>query len=175
MRNTSKKWLVLSVGFIAVVMAIWRWMATQPQPDVRVLITGYRFTDSQLTITALATNQGSVGLLYHCNPAYSEVHWEGPTKWGTSAPPYLSKWSSGGELRPGKSLEYSFTVPDTVRRFRVRCFFDVLSIRDRAFEAGWSSGIFTKGSRLSEALYNVTAGERREIEVDSDEVVVGRP
>jgi hypothetical protein len=162
MRSTSKQWLVMGACVIIATIGIWRWTLTEPRPNVRVLIIDYRFTNSQFTITALATNQGSVGLLYHCNPAYSEVHWHGPTKWNISDPPYLSKWSSGGWLRPGKSLEYAFAVPSTVRRFKVRCFFDVLSLCDRAFEACWSAGVLTQGSRVSTALLDLTATERRE-------------
>ena len=90
-------------------------------------------------------------------------------------PPYLSKWSSGGWLRPGKSLEYAFAVPSTVGRFKVRCFFDVLSFRDRAFEACWSAGVLTQGSRVSTALWDITATERPEIGVYSEEVVLGTP
>ncbi|MBL9173341.1 MAG: hypothetical protein JNL10_07400 [Verrucomicrobiales bacterium] len=175
MQSISKQRLALGAFVIIGTVGLWRSTRAEQHPSVRVMITDYRFTNNQWTITALATNQGSVALLYRYNPAHSEVHWNGPTGWNISEPTYVSKWSSGGVLRPGKSLQYVLVVPSSNRRFKVRCFFEVSRLRDRAFEACWSTGILTRGSRVSTMLLDLTAGERREIGVFSDDVAGDAP
>lgn len=100
-----------------------RWRVGHRSAEVSVLVTGQVAQGEEVSIAVLATNRGTVQLLYQGDPPSAELRVETATGWTNVPQRYLSKSSSFGFLMPGGVVRYRFVVPRSAKRFQVGCNF----------------------------------------------------
>lgn len=114
-----------------------------------VIVTKQTANSSSITISAIATNQGSATLMYHGMPAFSDIRVHTSAGWTNVPQDYLSGSASFGFVRPGRAHAYHFSVPSDTDRFQITCYFTSVGPRGRA--AAWllDTGLWNKLSPVS--------------------------
>ena len=138
-----------------------------------VIVTKQMTNSSSITISAIATNQGSGTLMYHGMPAFSDIRVHTSAGWTNVPQEHVSRSASFGFVRPGRAHPYQFSIPSDTDRFQITCYFSSVGPRGRADAWLLDTGLWNKLHPVSGWLIRfLPSGEEEHFEFLSKEIVL---
>jgi hypothetical protein len=174
----NKRWVIV-VLCVAVMLAgaygAAYWYGNRTGSAV-VAVMSPELKGGSVVLSVVTTNTGRVPLIYHGWPTFADLRVKTDQGWTNVPQHYASKTSTFGILLPGRSLRYSFTVPQDVTHVQVGCPFETAGARtwvfERVIEARWAKRSYQLWECVSGLIGLVPDGRREGVEFWSPETKI---